>query len=256
MERQDQTGGAARLRRLLARAISRATLPYLLFGLLLLLGIAAVGYELERHVGAIEAWLDGLGGWGPAAFIGLVALATTFLVPVSILAVLAGALFGLGWGVAIAAAGVLLAAVLQFALARRLLRARITRLVAARPSLAAIQAAVRRKELRLQVLLRLTPLNPTTVTYLLGAAGVRFPGFAAALLATLPNLALEVYFGHAGRHVAQIAGGDAAPAHSSDLLVIGGLAACIVVMALLWRSARRAVLDAVADAPEPERADR
>jgi hypothetical protein len=56
------------------------------------------------------------------------------------------------------------------------LRARIQRALAARTSLAAIQRDVRRDEFRLQVLLRPTPLNPATINYPLGAAGVRFSG--------------------------------------------------------------------------------
>ena len=77
----------------------------------------------------------------------------------------------MAWGAVVA--GGLLASALQFTFARRLLRARIERTLAAKPSLAAIQPAVTQDELRLQLLLRLTPLNPATIRYLLGAAGVR-----------------------------------------------------------------------------------
>jgi len=77
-------------------------------------------------------------------------------------------------------AGSLLTGALQFALARQLLRAPIQRALAARPSMAAIQHAVSRDQFRLQVLLRLTPLNPATISYLLGATGVRFSGLGAS----------------------------------------------------------------------------
>ena len=117
-------------------------------------------------------------------FVGLFALATSVLLPDTVLCIIAGALFGLGWGVAAVLAGSFLAAAIQFALAHQLLRARIQRTLAARPSLAAIQRAVSRDEFRLQVLLRLTPLNPATISYLLGAAGVRFSGFLIAWLKT------------------------------------------------------------------------
>jgi uncharacterized membrane protein YdjX (TVP38/TMEM64 family) len=144
-------------------------------------------------------------------------------------------------------AGSLLAGVLQFALARQLLRTPIQRALAARPSLAAIQRAVGRDQFHLQVLLRLTPLNPATISYLLGAAGVRFSGFLIACLALTPNLAIEVYFGHAGRRVARLAGGDARTAHLHDLAVVGGLATCVIVMVFISRMARKAVMQAVAE---------
>ena len=97
--------------------------------------------------------------------------------PYRVLCIIAGALIGLYWGVAAVLAGSLLAGAIQFALSHKLLRARIQRALAVRPSLADIQRAVRRDEFRLQVLLLLTPLNPATISYLLGMADVRFAGF-------------------------------------------------------------------------------
>ena len=64
--------------------------------------------------------------------------------------------------------------------------------------------AVARSELKINMLLRLTPLNPATVSYILGATGVRFPGFLLACLALTPHLLIEVYFGFAGKHLARI----------------------------------------------------
>ena len=156
-----------RVRRLFARASSRAALPYLAVALLLAVAVVFGGREIKHHINAIELWITGLGPWGVLAFIGLFALSTSFLVPDTVLCIIAGALFGVGWGVAAVLAGSLLAATIQFALARRLLRERIQRMLAARPSLAAIQRAVSCDEFRLQLLLRLPPLNPATVSYLL-----------------------------------------------------------------------------------------
>jgi uncharacterized membrane protein YdjX (TVP38/TMEM64 family) len=116
-----------------------------------------------------------------------------------------------------------------------------------RPSLAAIQRTVIRDEFRLQVLLRLTPLNPAIISYLLGAAGVRFPGFLMACLALTPNLLIEIYFGHVGKHAAGLAGGDVRTAHLHDLAIIGGLAVCVAVMVFVSRMARKAVMQAVAE---------
>jgi len=238
--------GTGRTKRLLARARSPAVLGYLAAAVLLLIAVVGLGHELGRHLEALESWVAGLGPWGVLALIGLFALGTSVLLPESVLGVAAGALFGLGWGVAVSLAGNLLAAVLQYALSRRLLRARIQRTLEARPFLAAIQRAVLRDELRLQLLLRLAPLNPATISYLLGAAGVRFRGFLVACLALLPHLLLEVYLGHTGKQVARMAsGGRTAEVH--DAMILAGLALWIFVVVLVSRAAHRAVRQAVAE---------
>ena len=49
-------------------------------------------------------------------------------------------------------------------------------------------------------------------------------------LALTPNLAIEVYFGHVGKHAARLAGSEVRTAHLHDLAIIGGLAVCVAVM--------------------------
>jgi uncharacterized membrane protein YdjX (TVP38/TMEM64 family) len=232
----------------LKRKTSRKTLVYLALGALLIVVAILAGREIEHHVDAIESWLAGIGPWGIVAFIGLFVVTTSLLVPDTVLCIVAGALFRLHWGFAAVLVGNVLAAALQFALARKLLHAPIQRMLDKRPSLAAIERAVHRKALRLQVLVRLTPLNPATISYLLGAAGVRFAGFIAASLASSPNLMIEVYFGYAGKHAARLAGSEAGTARLHDLTIIGGLVVCVAVMIFISRIARKAVMQAVAEA--------
>ena len=224
---------------------SRVLAPYLAAAAVLLLAILSLGREIGHHIQALESWIAALGLWGGLAMLGLFVVGTSLLVPESFLGVATGALFGLRWGAPVSLAGNLLAAALQYALSRRLLRRRIDRVLARQPQLAAIQRAVIQDELRLQVLLRLAPLNPAMVSYLLGAAGVSFPGFLMACLAATPHLLLEVYFGHVGKHVVRMAGGGRA-AEVTDVLVFGGLALGIVAVVMVSRSAYRAVLEAVA----------
>jgi uncharacterized membrane protein YdjX (TVP38/TMEM64 family) len=250
-KRAEHPESTDRNRRRLTRVYSREVFPYLAAGLLLIVAIVAGGREIGQHIDAIEAWITKLGPWGVFAFIGLFALVTSCLLPDTVLCIIAGAIFGLGWGVGAVLAGSLLAGAIQYTLAGRILRERIQRRLAARPSLAAIQRAVRRDEFRLQVLLRLTPLNPATISYLLGAAGVRFPGFLLACLALTPNLAIGVYFGHVGRHAARLAGSRARTAHVHDLAIIGGLAVCVAVVVFVSRMARKAVKQAVAETEAP-----
>ena len=235
------------VRRFLTRAYSRAALPYLVVGLLVLVAIVAGGREIEHHINAIESFIAKLGPLGVLAFVGLFVLATSFLLPDTVLCIIAGALFGLFWGVAAVLAGSVTAAMIQFALSHKLMRGRIQRTLAERPTLLAIQRAVRRNEFRLQLLLRLTPLNPATISYLLGAAGVRFSGFMLACLALIPNLVIEVYFGYVGRHAARLAVGNARTDHLHNLVIFGGLAVCVAVVVLVSRMAHNTVVRAVAE---------
>src|SRR6478752_7465642 len=107
------------------------------------------------HVLEIERWVVGLGPAGPAILIGLLVLGTSILIPESLFAIVAGALFGLDRGFLIVVAGNLIAASVQYGLARSFLHDRIQRMLASRPQLAAIQRAVLQDEVRLQLLLRL-----------------------------------------------------------------------------------------------------
>lgn len=213
----------------------------------MLVAVVIFGREIDHHIGAIEAWIDRIGPWGVVVFIGLFAALSSLLLPDTLLAMIAGALFGLGGGTIAVVAGAGAGALLQYAISRCLFRDRIGRLLSAKPSLLAIQQAVRRQELRLQVLLRLTPLNPTVITYLLGATGVGLSTFLLGCLAMIPNLFLEVYVGHAGKHLASMAGRTEQTAVMHDAMILGGLLACIVVMIVVSRLARKAVQDAVAD---------
>jgi uncharacterized membrane protein YdjX (TVP38/TMEM64 family) len=233
----------------LRAADRRNSLIFIGAALLLLLAILAAGDEIKDHAAAIETWIAGLGPWGIAGFVAIYIAATSLLIPESALSIIAGALFGLAWGIAAAALAMLLAATLQYALARRLLHERIERLLAGRPLLASIERAVKRQEFRLQLLLRLAPLNPATISYLLGAAGVRFGGFVLACLAVAPHLLLEVYFGYAGRHAVHMAARDHHQVYLHDAIVFGGLAIAVLVLALISRTAYKAVLEAVANPP-------
>jgi len=213
--------------------------------LLLLVGLGVLARAAIVNLAGVEDWIQGLGLWGAVAYLGVFVVFTSVFVPDTLLAILAGAVFGLGWGTLAVLLGGILAASVQYLLARHVLRERIQRTLASRPRLAAIQRAVERDEVRLQWLLRVTPFNPTAVSYLLGAAGVRFPSYVLACLGLLPAFVVEVYVGYAGRDLATAAERQEAAGPWHDALVIAGLVACVLVLLLLTRAAYRAVRDAV-----------
>ena len=107
--------------RLMARARFRTVLTYVAMGLLLVVAIIIGDDEIKHHINAIDAWVANLGHWGVLAFIVLFVLATSLLVPETVLSIMTGALFGFGRGFLAVLVGSLLAATLQYTLSRRLL---------------------------------------------------------------------------------------------------------------------------------------
>lgn len=231
---------------LLQHARSATFLMYLAFGLLLALALFVTGDDVAHHIDAIEAWVKKLGPWAGVGFVALFVLCNSLLLPQTLLAIMAGALFGLQWGFAAVVLCTLLAAALQYGLSRKLLRPLITRVLASRPSLQNIQTAVAHEGLKIQALLRLTPISPAVTNYLLGAIGVRFRGYMLACLAQIPKILLAVYIGYAGKYAAHVAGREPVGVLPHDLVVFGGLALTVLVMMLVARMAHKAIMQAVA----------
>jgi len=96
MYNEKKAEGANWTQRFLARAHSRAALPYLAIGLLMLIAIVVAGRDIDHHINAIESWITNLGSWGVLAFVGLFVIATSSLLPDTVLCIIAGALFGVG----------------------------------------------------------------------------------------------------------------------------------------------------------------
>ena len=84
---------------------------------------AGGGSEAARDaIPAFAAWVEGLGVWGPVAFVAGYALATVAFVPGSLLTLAAGAIFGLGKGTALVFVAATLGASVAFLIARYLAR--------------------------------------------------------------------------------------------------------------------------------------
>ena len=191
------------------RVRMRAVVPYVLAAVAVIVATAVLGREIHQHLRAMENWIAGLGVWGPVTFVVPIVVATSLFVPDTAVAIAAGALFGFAGGGMVAVVGSLLAAMVQYAAARRLPRAPIERGLARRRGLRSIVEAVSRREISMQALVRLTPVSPALISYLMGATGVRLGGSMLACLVMIPSLLMEAYFGYASVHVAL----DGGPQH-------------------------------------------
>ncbi len=214
---------------------------YALGGIILLLAAIGLGRSLGHRLPELEHWIGQQGMVGWLVFILLVVVGTSVFVPDTIFAVMAGVLFGVIEGTVLIAVAALLTASLNFALSRLWLHRLVRRWLTRQPRLAAIEQAVNREGLRFQVLLRLAPLNPVSVSYLLGSTNTRFRTFITASLALVPGLFVEVYFGHVAKHLAQVADDPARHGHGQFLLTVAGLVVCLALLVYLTRVARKAI---------------
>lgn len=215
----------------------------IILGVVLLGAAILLGRDFGHHVPAIEAWIASQGVWGYVVFVAATVVLTSLFVPDTVFAVMAGVLFGVWGGTAIMAVGCLLTAALDFALSRLFLEQAVRGWLARNPRLAAIERAVNREGFRFQFLLRLTPINPVTVSYVLGATDTRFLPFLVASLGLVPSLLVEVYFGYVAKHVASVSGQTSEHSALHTAATIAGLLVCIVVLVYVVRLAQRALAD-------------
>ncbi|MBN8247433.1 MAG: VTT domain-containing protein [Verrucomicrobia bacterium] len=204
------------------------------------------GRELGHRLPAIEQWIEGQGLAGWVVFIALTVVGTSLLVPDTVFAVMAGVLYGVPGGSLIITLAAFLTASLNFLLARRWLHAPVRRWLERQPRLAAIERAVHREGLKFLFLIRLTPLSPVAVSYLLGTTPTRFGPFLLACAGLIPGLVVEVYVGHVAKHVVHVAGDPDAHSRMHTGLTVAGLVLCLALMAYVTRIARRAIAEAEA----------
>ncbi|HOX26485.1 MAG TPA: VTT domain-containing protein [Candidatus Krumholzibacteria bacterium] len=195
---------------------------------------------------AVREWLAGLGPWAPLAFLGVHAVAVPLGFPVSVLGFLAGATFGFLGGTLLLLAAGLGSGCLIYLLGRGLFADRVRRYASRRPRLARFLELADRDSVRLVVLLRLSPLHYALVSYLLGAARVRFGPYVLASGLILPSAAAQAYVGQTARIVGdRLRAGEQLGPWRLALATVAVVAAVLLVV-LLGRLVRRAIVGEVA----------
>jgi uncharacterized membrane protein YdjX (TVP38/TMEM64 family) len=231
MERGGTSGGAGglALRVLLALAVAAA--------------LVVAGRKAGALIPAFSAWVDGLGVWGPVAFVLGYAIAAVAFVPGSLLTLAAGAIFGVGKGTVLVLLAATLGASAAFLVARYLARGFVERRLAGNERFAAIDRAIGSEGRKIVFLLRLSPVFPfNLLNYALGLTRVRFADYLVASVGMLPGTLLYVYYGKVAGDVARLAGGAPmrrGPAYYGVLVL--GLVATVVATTLITRVARRAL---------------
>jgi uncharacterized membrane protein YdjX (TVP38/TMEM64 family) len=221
------------------------TVARVAFVVLVVVVLIAAGRRVGALVPEFAGWVNGLGPWGPIAFVAGYIVASVALVPAALLTLAAGAIFGVVKGVVVVFVGASLGASAAFLIARYVARGAVERRIAGNERFAAIDRAIGREGRKIVLLLRLSPVFPfNLLNYTLGLTRIRLRDYVLALPGMLPGGILYVYTGKVAGDVAALAGG-AAPARSVGYYVVLGLGlgATVVVTVVITRAARRALAE-------------
>lgn len=164
-------------------------------------------------------------------------LAALLFVPGAALTLIAGALFGPAWGIAIVAVATSAADAIAFLVTRYLLRDFIKALATRYSKFGLIDTAVSEGGWRIIALLRLSPTIPYSASnYLYGLTGVGFLSYwITSAVFTLPGICAYIYLGYMGAETL----GERARDTTEWILLTIGLVATLSVTLYLALIARR-----------------
>jgi uncharacterized membrane protein YdjX (TVP38/TMEM64 family) len=207
-------------------------------GGLLLVAVIAGWYflPLQAWAESFQTWIESMGVWGDLIFIGAYILSTILLIPVSVLTVVAGLVFGLGWGFFLVSIAATIGATIAYLIARYLVHDRVESYVQKHPKLRAANEAISEEGWKVVLLLRLSPVLPFNVqNYAYGITDVKLRHYVpATFFGILPGTLLYVYLGAAG----QAAAGDGGST-LKWVFFAGGFIATVVVVVFVTRKAKR-----------------
>lgn len=173
--------------------------------LVLLVGAVAAGGVvawalLGDDLSVVRRAVDDAGPWGAVVFVALHVVLSLVPVPRSLLAVIAGALFGVAAGIALSVLASVLSAAVTFAIGRRVGREAVARLTG--PRVERVERLLHERGLVAVLAARLTPVAPFVVTnYGSGMSSVRTRDYAlGTVVGVVPgSVAWATVGGAAGR---------------------------------------------------------
>ena len=185
--------------------------------------------------------LRSMGSTGVLLFVAAYVISTVALVPGSVLTVAAGYAYGPIGGLLVASPASVIAATVAFVLGRTVLRGWARRWVDSAPLARALDRALGRDSFTLVLLLRLSPVIPyNALNYALSVTNMKTaPYIAASFLGMLPATWLFVYLGSLAPTATALARGAPNGGPQKLALTIVGLAATLVAVAVVTRTARR-----------------
>ena len=193
-------------------------------------------------------WIRGAGALGVGVYALAYVVATSLLLPGSILTAGAGLAYGPVWGTLLVSPVSVLAATLAFVLGRSVARNWVSRRMEQHPRFMVVNEAIGENGFKIVFLLRLSPIFPfNLLNYALGLTGVRLRDYViASFLGMLPGTFLYVYLGSLVTSASELLSGARPQAGGwGQALYWGGLGATLLVTVLITRISRRALNQAL-----------
>lgn len=180
--------------------VAGALLPFVLLRSDAVRGALVVGMDFMRDAG-VRGWL---------LFLGLEVVAGVLVIPIWLLAAVAGYVYGFPGGVGLAAAGVAVAGACGFGAGRLLFSRGFAPTFIQGPYWKAVQRAATQEGLKVTLLLRVTPVVPQNfLHYLMASTAIAPRQFVlGTLLGLLPVTALQVYVGSLVKSATALVAGD------------------------------------------------
>lgn len=208
-------------------------------------------YFLHSHgwLLSFDEWIKGHGAAGAFVFaIAYVVIAVLLLAPSELMWVTAGVMFG-AWAAPLVLVSSVIESVVVFLLSRHLLRPKVRGLLAKRPLLRAIDAAIGSESWKVGILLRLNALVPFNFqNYFFGATDIGLvPYTVTTFFGVMPFTSMYVYMGTVGRTIAVEKGLGA----SNIILLLVGLVAMAGLIYLVARKTNQKLSEITDDRVEP-----
>jgi uncharacterized membrane protein YdjX (TVP38/TMEM64 family) len=208
---------------------------------LVVLFVASTKYPILNWIGDAREYVEKLGIWSGIVYPLAYALCNLLLLPGGVLSMGGGFFFGLWWGFFLILVGNLLGAALAFAIARKIGRQRIEKLLSNNRKLRILDQTIARHGWKIVLLSQLNPLAPSSLlNYLYGLTRVRLSRclFWVALGQT-PGLFLYALIGTLGQFGVEVVRGMRRPSPHDYMLWGGGFIATILTTWMLGMVARR-----------------
>jgi uncharacterized membrane protein YdjX (TVP38/TMEM64 family) len=223
--------------------------PALLIAVIVALAVVAKVLGLGDRLKDLQSWIDSLGPWAPAAYIGTYVAATVAMVPGSAITLAAGALFGSVWGVVYVSIASTTGAALCFLIARYFARDSVARWLSDNERFARLDTMTERQGWLIVAITRLVPIFPfNLLNYGFGLTRVPFLTYViVSWLCMLPGTVLFVV--GADTVVTGIREGHIPWA------LVGVVVTTIVVLAVIVRQARRHLRESGEGDPQEDVSD-
>jgi uncharacterized membrane protein YdjX (TVP38/TMEM64 family) len=192
-------------------------------------------------------WVNGLGGWGAIAYMGIYIIATLAFLPALLLTLGAGLLFGIGWGSLYVFIGATLGAIAAFLVGRYLLRDWVGQKIASHSKFLLIDQAVGRSGFKIVLLTRLSPLFPfNLLNYAYGVTSVSFRDYTLASVGMIPGTIMYVYIGSLAGSIATLGYGTKGANPQLQLAIqLLGFVATLIATIYITKVSRQALAVAV-----------